>query len=109
MASGANQNFSGFYQGTGAEQYIGEPPVVRSVIIRNMADGSEVEWDQGFPQVGATVAGGLKRDAAGAATLLTDVLGVQPGDGLGKITGFRVGTDVACNDAGVTYWYRASN
>ena len=98
MASGAAKRAYGASLGTGANidaKSVGFRP--RSVRLTNMTSGDELHWTEGMVD-----GGGLKRVAAGTATILT-TLGITP-----LADGFRLGTDADMNVAGETVQWEAT-
>ena len=100
MASGGNIYKPLSYDGSASPKtvFVGFTP--RTVRVTSMDDGSEVFVDELLSQQ-ATVAqrGGLKVNGAdGVRSWLTLAEGITIVDG-----GFEVGTDAACNDAGVQF------
>ena len=98
MASGAAKVAYGAVVGTGADldvESVGFRP--RSVELVNVDSGDELKWSGSMAD-----AAGLKRIAAGAATLLTTT-GVTP-----LAAGFRLGADSDMNVAGETVHYIAT-
>lgn len=104
MASGGNMNRYDAYVGTGSEQTIvcGFQP--RAVRVTNTDDGSTVEVNE-FLASHPTAAkrGGLKVNGAdGARSFLAAAAGIVI-----TASGFTVGTDDACNEDGVSFYYEA--
>ena len=98
MASGAAKVVYGGALGTGADldiRSVGFRP--RSVEILNMDSGDQLTWFEPMPD-----AGGLKRQTAGTAVVLTTT-GVTP-----LADGFRLGADADVNVAGETVHFKAT-